>query len=341
MASPRLRSDPESRPGRRRADEGLVYLSSRDVERTGVSDCEIIAELAALFAEKAAGRVEAPPKLGIHPKGDSFLHAMPAHVPGRRATGMKWIGAFPGNRDRGAPQISGVIVINDPETGRPSAVLDARWVTAKRTAAASALAAKYLARPDSSTVGILGCGAQGRSHLGALCAEFRVERVVAFDPSVEARTHYAAEMQERTGVRVVATASPRDAVEACDIIVTAGPIARVPYGTVQPGWLSEGAFAASIDYASAWSAGALAEFDRIYVDDIPQQEAHRAEGYFPNLPAPFADLGEVVAGTKQGRTTPQQRLMACLLGLAAEDIVVAHLVVERAIARGIGTWLPQ
>jgi len=84
----------------------------------------------------------------------------------------------------------------------------------------------------------------------------------------------------------------------------------------------------------------LAEFDRIYVDDVPQQEAHRAEGYFPDLPAPFADLGEVVAGKKQGRTTPQERLMACLLGLAAEDIVVARLVVERAIARGIGTWLP-
>jgi len=322
-------------------NERLLYLSSLDVERAGPSESEVASALEELFREKGAHRVEAPPKLGIHPRADSFLHAMPAYVPTLHAAGMKWIGAFPGNRARGIPLISGLVILNDDETGLPLAVIDARWVTAKRTAAASALAAKYLARSDASTVGILGCGAQGRSHLDALCAEFRVERVVAFDPSVDVRTHYAAEMQERTGVRVLATASPRDAVEACDIVITAGPIARVPYATVQPGWLSEGAFAASIDYASAWSAGALAEFDRIYVDDIPQEEAHRAEGYFPDLPAPFADLGEVVAGTKRGRTTPQQRLMACLLGLAAEDIVVARLVVERAIARGIGTWLPS
>lgn len=340
MESQHRRSDAEDKAAANAPRGRLLYLSSGDVERVDVSDSEIATEIAELFAEKAAGRVDAPPKLGIHPRSDSFLHAMPAHIPSRGAAGMKWVGVFPGNQGRGLPQVSGLIIVNDADTGLPTAVLEAGWVTTKRTAAASVLAARHLARKDASSIGILGCGAQGRSHLEALCAEFPIERAAAFDPSPEVRARYAAEMQKQTGVRVRATASPRDAVEACDIIVTAGPIARIPYATIQPGWLSPGAFAASIDYASAWSAGALAEFDRIYVDDIPQLEAHRKEGYFPNLPAPFADLGEVVTGTKRGRAARGERTMACLLGLAAEDVAVAHLVVKLAVARRIGTWLP-
>jgi ornithine cyclodeaminase/alanine dehydrogenase len=197
-----------------------------------------------------------------------------------------------------------------------------------------------LARPEASEVGILGCGIQGRSHLVALCGEFNVREVVAYDPSEEARALYAEEMHDRLGVRVAPTAVPRDAVEGRDMVVTAGPIARVPYATIEAGWLSEGTFAAAVDYASAWSAGALASFDRIYTDDTPQLEFQRGQGYFPDLPAPFTDLGQVVAGEKPGRTTRTERLMACLLGLAAEDVVIGRLVVERALAKGIGIRLP-
>ncbi|MDD5264122.1 MAG: ornithine cyclodeaminase family protein [Candidatus Bipolaricaulis sp.] len=327
-------------PGQTSTGGSLLYLSNRDVEQTGLTEADILAELALLFAEKGAGRVDGPPKIGVHLSRHSFLHAMPAHVPGRRAVGMKWIGAFPGNRDRGIPQVNGIIVINDSETGVPVAVLDARWVTAKRTAAASALAARHLARPDACKVGILGCGVQGRSHLVALCGEFPIEEAVAYDPSDEARALYAEEMRDCLGIRVDPTAVPRDAVEGCDVVVTAGPIARPSYATVEAGWFSEGAFAAAVDYASAWSAGALARFDRIYTDDIPQLEFQRGQGYFPGLPEPFADLGKVVAGAKPGRTARTERLMACLLGLAAEDVVIGRLVVERAVAKGIGIRLP-
>ncbi len=315
-------------------------MSSQDVERVGLTGSEIVAEPASLFVEKAAGRVEAPPKLGVHPTRDSFLHAMPAHIPGRRAMGVKWIGAFPENRTRGVPQISGIIVINDGDSGLPLAILDAHWVTAKRTAAASALAARHLARPDAPKVEILGCGVQGRSHVVTLCAEFRIEEVVAYDPSQEARTLYAEEMREPTGVRVCPSAVPRDAVEGRDVVVSAGPIARTPYATVEAGWLPEGAFATAVDYASAWSAGALATFDRIYTDDIPQLAAQQRAGYFPDLPAPYADLGQVVAGAKRGRTARKDRIMTCLLGLTSEDAVVGCLVAKRAVAKGIGTWPP-
>lgn len=323
------------------AEARLLYLSLRDVERLGVSETEVGAAIEALFLEKGAGRVEAPPKLGVHPGCESFLHAMPAHVPCLRATGVKWVGVVPANPARGLPQVSGLILVNDPDTALPVAVLDAGWVTAQRTAAASRLAAKHLARSGATRVGILGCGAQGRSHLTALCAQLGVEEAVAYDPSSAARTKYAEEMQDKEGIGVRATSVPREAVVDCDVVVTSGPIARVPYATIPAGWLAPGALALSIDYASAWSPAALAEFDRVYTDDVPQLESERRGGYFAALPEPYGDLGEVVVGKKPGRVTHAERLMACLLGLAAEDVVVARLVVERAVAAGIGMWLPR
>ncbi|MEE9562575.1 MAG: ornithine cyclodeaminase family protein, partial [Thermoanaerobaculia bacterium] len=147
---------------------GLLYLSQSDVASLGVTITEIIDAVEKMFEEKAAGRVEMPPKPGIHPQPDSFIHAMPAYIPAMKSAGIKWVSGFPENYRRDLPYVSGLIVLNDPETGLPLAVMDCVWITAQRTAAASAVAAKYLARTDAETIGILGCGVQGRSHLRAL-----------------------------------------------------------------------------------------------------------------------------------------------------------------------------
>ena len=90
--------------------------------------------------------------------GRTFIHAMPAYIPALRSIGIKWVGGYPENQNRGLPYITGLIVLNDDETGIPLTVMDCTWITGMRTGAATALAAKYLARPDSETVGILGCG---------------------------------------------------------------------------------------------------------------------------------------------------------------------------------------
>ena len=106
-----------------------------------------------MFREKGEGRVEMPPKIGIHTMPDAFIHAMPASIPAQKAAGMKWVGGYPDNSKRGLPYITGLLILNDPETGVPVALMDCTWITAQRTGAATAVAAKYLARPESAVSG--------------------------------------------------------------------------------------------------------------------------------------------------------------------------------------------
>ena len=156
------------------AEPRLLYLSRTDVERVALDMPTIIELLDTAFREKGDGRVEMPPKPGIHPRPESFIHAMPASIPAMHAAGVKWVSGFPANPARGLPYISGLVVLNDDDTGLPLAVMDCTWITAYRTGAATALAARHLARPDSETVAILGCGVQGRTNLIALAAPVRL-----------------------------------------------------------------------------------------------------------------------------------------------------------------------
>lgn len=318
----------------------LLYLSQADVAAVGLSMAEIIDALEAMFHEKGEGRVEMPPKPGIHPMPDAFIHAMPAYIPALKSAGIKWVSGFPENYKRGLPYITGLLVLNDPETGLPLAVMDCVWITAKRTGAATAVAARYLARPDSEVVGILGCGVQGRSNLEALRVLFPIKRVVAYDIDPAAQRRYVAEMTEQFGLEAVPVQTPREAVSGCDIVVTAGPILLKPHATIRAGWLDAGAFASLVDFDSYWHADALAEVDKFCTDDVPQLEHYRQLGYFQHIPPIYADLGELVTGRKAGRERPDERTIACNLGLALDDMATAPLIYRRAIERGIGTWLP-
>jgi ornithine cyclodeaminase/alanine dehydrogenase-like protein (mu-crystallin family) len=148
-------------------------------------------------------------------------------------------------------------------------------------------------------------------------------------------------MEERHGLAARAVGAPREAVEGADVVVTAGPILHVPHATIGAGWLAPGAFATAVDFDSYWSAGALAELDLFTTDDIPQLEHFRGLGYFAHIPPIHAELAELVTGTKAGRTSAEQRTMACNLGLALDDMAVAPLVLERARRAGLGIPLPR
>jgi ornithine cyclodeaminase/alanine dehydrogenase len=317
----------------------LLHLSRAQIEALAIGMREIIDAVEDAFRQKGTGRAEVPPKSGIHPVDEAFIHAMPAHLRESGAAGMKWVSAYPGNRRNGLPSVSALIVLNDPATGLPLAVMDGGWITAKRTAAASALSAKYLARPDCETLGVLGCGEQARAHVEALCAMFPLRRISACDRHPERAVDFAREIEERHGIGVATVDEPRAAVAGLDLVVTAGAIQKTPHGTIQAGWLSAGAFASAVDFDSYWSAQALAGLDRFCTDDTAQLERFRAEGWFRNVPPVHADLGQLVAGLKPGRETPEERTMACNLGLAIADVAVADLVRRRALERDAGTWL--
>ncbi|MGH9500198.1 MAG: ornithine cyclodeaminase family protein [Terriglobales bacterium] len=318
----------------------MLYLSRADVAGVGPTMAEITQALEAMFREKGEGRVEMPPKIGVHTRPDAFIHAMPAYIAAQKAVGMKWVSGYPENSKRGLPYIAGLLILNDAETGMPLALMDCTWITAQRTGAATAVAAKYLARPESATVGILGCGVQGRSNLEALKLLFPIKQAFAYDLHPERSAQYAKEMSSELDIEAVPVATAREAVAGRDIVVTAGPILRKPHATIQAGWLSEGGFASLVDFDSYWHPEALGQADKFCTDDVPQLEHYRQIGYFQNLPRIHADLGELATGRKPGRETPEERTFACNLGLALDDIATAPLIYERALEKGVGTWLP-
>jgi ornithine cyclodeaminase/alanine dehydrogenase len=300
---------------------------------------EIIAALEKMFNEKGRGKVEMPPKPGIHTRIDSFIHAMPAYIPSAGAAGMKWVSGYPGNLEKDLPYISGLLILNDPETGMPIAVMDCTWITAKRTGAATAVAARYLARPESSSIGIIACGVQGRSNLEALSSVFSIERVLAYDIVPEKAADFADEMGRELGIDIKPVATVFEAVDGLDLVVTSGPILREPVPIIESGWLSPGSFACPLDFDSYWTGDAFEETDKLATDDVSQLEYYRKVGYFKNTPQPYADLGEIVSGLKQGRESQQERTMSLNLGLALDDMATAILIYKRARELGIGTEL--
>ncbi|MDP7397219.1 MAG: ornithine cyclodeaminase family protein [Lentisphaeria bacterium] len=318
----------------------ILYLSRQDVESLDFSMREIIDAVEAMFSEKGEGRVEMPPKPGIHTRPDAFIHAMPAYIPSLEAAGVKWISGYPGNQQKQLPYITGLLLLNDPDTGLPTAVMDATWITAQRTGAATAVAAKYLARPDSSSAGIIACGVQGRSNLEALACIFPISSVKAYDMHRQVADQFAADMAPIVGAEIEVVATPEQAVVDLDLVVTSGPILKHPQPVIEADWLAPGAFASPVDFDSYWQGPALQQADKLATDDLAQMDYYRSEGYFGETPQPYADLGEIVAGRKPGRERDDERTISVNLGIALEDMATAIRIYRRAVETGAGTQLP-
>jgi ornithine cyclodeaminase/alanine dehydrogenase-like protein (mu-crystallin family) len=317
----------------------LLYLARRDVERVEMPMGRIIERVEAVFAEKGAGRTEMPPKPGIHPLPDAFIHAMPAYVPAMQAAGMKWVSGYPANQQAGLPYISGLLILNDPQTGIPACVMDCTWITAQRTAAASAVAAKYLGNPDARTLAIIGCGVQGRSHLEALRLVLaNLTHVRAYDIAPEVSAEYCA-MARAGGFEANVASNVREAVEGADAIVTSGPILKQPDPPLAAQWVKPGAFISAVDFDSYVQPAAFERADLLFTDDLAQFHYYRRAGYFQHTPEPQGDLGQLVTGAVAGRTNPEQIAIAVNLGVALEDMAVAIEIHRRAMELGIGTPL--
>ncbi len=319
----------------------VLYLCRNDIEKLKIPIKEVIRIVEEAFLEKVEGRTEVPPKPGIHPQKDAFIHAMPAYIPRMKSAGMKWVSGFPENPKHGLPYISGLLILNDTETGFPISVMDCTWITAKRTGAATAIAAKHLARQDSKVLGILGCGVQGRSNLEALTVVCKnLEEVKAYDISERNLQKYVEEMTAKHGLKVVPVSSPRKAVENCDIIVTAGPILKHPHPIIEAPWFKDGGFACALDFDSYWKPEAMHSMNKFCTDDQNQLAYYKKVGYFSNIPQAYADLGEILSGKKPSRENPEERIMSMNLGLAIEDMATAILIYEKATKTGTGTKLP-
>jgi ornithine cyclodeaminase/alanine dehydrogenase len=319
----------------------LLYLSRHDVESLEIPMAAVIEVVEEGFRRKGLGETQMPPKTPIYPRPDGvFLHAMPAYVAGLDAASVKWVGGSEFNWKHGLPNITGLLILNDPETMLPLAVMDCTWITAMRTGAANAVAMKHIGPKTPAEAGIIGCGVQGRSNALAMKTLYPgLQRIRAFDTSPDSAARFAAEMAAQLGLTVDVVADPKTAVVGADLVVTAAymPHEFVPY--IEDDWLKPGAMAAPVDYNVAWTSELCQRMDKIVTDDIAQMDFYRPRGYFKGVPVPW-ELGDVVAGKKPGREREDERTMAMCLGIGIDDAVTSQLVYRTAREQGSGVELP-
>lgn len=322
-------------------NETILYLAREAVENLGLKMAEIVDVVEAAFKDKGQGKVEMPPKPGIHTRPDAFIHAMPAYIKTSEAAGMKWISGYPQNMEKGLPYISGLMILNDPDTGFPVSVMDATWLTAMRTGAATAVAARCLARADSKTAAILGCGVQGRSNLLALQVVLQsLDHVYAYDTRDEAASRFCEECRSSRNIACTVCRSPEQAVRSADVVVTSGPILRNPSPVIVPDWLQPGVFVCPLDFDSYVTSAAFYAADLFCTDDINQLRYYQKAGYFADIPARPLDLGDIVAAGVPRRKSAADRIISVNLGLALEDVATAKLIYRRALDEGVGVRLP-
>jgi alanine dehydrogenase len=304
----------------------LLYLSRAEVAGLLPEIPEQLDLVEHTYRQVAAGRVELPPKPGIHPRKDAFIHAMPAYLRDDDVAALKWVAGYPQNKERGLPYISGLIVVNDAETGLPLSVMDGAEITAARTAAASGVCVRRWAPDGWKEAAILGCGEQGRHHARVLTALNPEVRLRAYDPHPE-------RIVELEG-RVEPAADASEAVEGADVVVSAGPIVEDPEPPIEPGWLGPRWLGLPIDFDFYFSAEAVASADRFLVDDVDQFEYYRSLGHFQGWPAPEGSVGQALADGGSAA-----RVLCCNLGVGALDAAFAARVLAAAEEQRIGTEL--
>ncbi|MEM2028452.1 MAG: alanine dehydrogenase [Candidatus Bathyarchaeia archaeon] len=317
-------------------DEVKGLISMRDVMDA--------VELA--FREKGLGRVQMPPKIYLFfSKYNGDLRAMPSYLEEMNIAAVKVVNVHPENKKRhGLPTVMAVIILVDPRSGFPLAIMSGTTITNMRTGAAGGIAAKYLARRNSRVVGLVGAGVQAKTQLAALLEVFgSFDEVRVWSRSEETKTRFREEATANYGhlCRVVAAKSIEDAVRGADIIVTTTP-SRAPL--VMDEWVQPGAHFNCIGA----DAPGKEELDplilkraKIVVDDW-EQASHSGEINVPlsmgtiSKGDVWAEIGEIVAGLKPGRISESEITVFVSTGLAIQDAVTANMVYKRASERGVG-----
>lgn len=323
---------------------GALLLGRRDVEELLTLE-ECIEAVEEAFRRQGEGLASPPAILG-YTSGEGGFHLKAARLDlDRPYFAVKLNGNFPGNRARfGLPTIQGIVLLADAENGRPLALLDSIEITRLRTAAATAVAAKYLARPDSRVAALCGCGAQGSAQLRALARVLPLEAAFVFDVDRAAAEQLASDLSAELRVPVRASGGAGDAAREADVCVTCTPSRRAFLGAAD---VRAGTFLAAVGADAPekreLESNLLARAS-VFVDSVPQclevGELHHAvrEGTMSAADV-RAELAEVIAGRKPGRVSREEITVFDSTGVALEDVAAAARVFEKAVAleRGL-SW---
>ena len=299
-------------------------------------DC--LASVEEAFRNHGEGRTAAPKSVGLHaPSGTFHIKAATADV-----FAAKINANFPGNpRQHQLPTIQGLIVVMDMERGTPLAILDSALITTLRTAAATAVAAKYLARRDAQTITVIGCGSQGSASLEALRLVRPIRVAYAYDMDAAAPERFAREMEERLDIDVRPVATFDDAVADSDIVVTC-TTARV--AILDARHLHPGLFIAAVGADNPEKqelTPALLRASNVVADILEQAATmgdlhHALEAGLLTRDDVRGELAEVICGRVSGRRSEDETFVFDSTGTALQDVAVASLAYARAVERGVG-----
>jgi len=320
---------------------GTLVLTRRDVAALlTIDECTSAVERA--FKLYGEGKTQPPGVLGVPAEDGGF------HIKAGILNLDRWYFAakvnanFPQNSTRfGLPLIQGVIVLCDAENGYPLAVMDSIEITIQRTGAATAVAARYLARPESQTLTICGCGNQGRVSLKALRNLFSFTEVFAFDRDHSQAETFASELSRETTARVMPIAELDEAVRKSDVVVTCTPAKQF---FLKDAWVRPGTFIAAVGADSEDKQElepTLLSRSKVVVDIVDQAASigelhHSIDVRLMTKNDVYGELGEIVARRKPGRSSPDEIIIFDSTGMALQDVIVAAEVYEKAIHNCLG-----
>lgn len=324
------------------ADTTLLLNRSDVQELLSLTEC--IDAVERVFRRQGEGKIPAPGILGVRTQSGG-LHVKTACLSGAKSHIVTKLNTnFPENYARfGLPTIQGVVVLYDAENGRALAVLDSMEITIKRTAAATAIAVKYLARKNSSAATICGCGAQGRAQLRALCLALPLRKVYTFDVDSNASLHLAAELSPELKIDMEPAQSLSGAIRSSDVVVTCTPATGF---YVRKEDVEAGTFIAAVgadDSHKQEIDPALLASAKVVGDSLEQicsigDTHHAIAKGLMRKESVHAELGEVVTGKKAGRTGEAEIIVFDSTGVAIEDAAAAALVYEKALTAGLGNY---
>jgi len=325
----------------------VLFLTRSDVEQLLDLD-RLIDAVADAMKDLSAGRVSMPPRAAARVEvRDAFLGVMPAYLASSGVLASKLVTVFPRNAVEDLPSHHAVVVVFDATTGVPEAVMDGEHITAMRTAACSALSARLLAREDASRLAILGTGVQGRSHglMLPMVRSFSAATVAGRDAAKAGRL--AKELSDATGVPFMGTSSFAEAVGGADVVAVA-TLAADP--VLRRAWLGPGTHVISVgvnpagrevDAETVCDALVVVESRESTLAPAPVGANDVAWPVRDGLldPADVVEIGELVAGTREGRSSRDQLTLYKSAGVAVQDAAAAALVLDEARRRGVGTEL--
>ena len=314
--------------------DGFLVLSDAMLEGLGVQIKEIADAVEAAVRAQAAGQIFTAPKSALIPGDGRYMMTTLSTADAPDMTVVKSVMVSPRNPGRGLPGVEGNILLQDSETGRVRAVMEAGWVTAVRTAGLSAVVAKRMADPASKKIGFIGTGVQARSHLAAFFELFPLEAISAFGRGQENIDRLCA-MAEGMGLSANACATPEEALEDADLVVSSVTLSFELQPFLDANWLKPGAFASITDLAAPWMAESMDAIDAVIIDDLEQERASPKK--MVNADLIRGDLSGLVTGTTEAAFQAGKRSAFIFRGLAIGDFAVACLAYERARTAGMGT----